>query len=155
MIGSCRWTVRCRPAISASNSAARRNWTSSTQEGDAGLAFLRRLAERDEQVGEVVAEVAAVGRALERLDVDPGGDRAVGGDRDRERLQGAGGLPELARSSDAFGATWKSARRTMLPIRGPNASFFVISAVTVIQPLLGRGSRTPRGARSCRRRAGR
>ncbi len=32
---------------------------------------------------------------------------------------------------DAFGATWKSARRTMLPRRGPKSSFFVISAETV------------------------
>ncbi len=34
----------------------------------------------------------------------------------------------------AFGATWKSARRTMLPMRAPNSSFFVTSAVTVTQP---------------------
>jgi hypothetical protein len=52
------------------------------EEGDPGLAFLGCFAERDEEVGEVVGEVAAVGGALERLDVDPGGDRSVGGDSD-------------------------------------------------------------------------
>jgi hypothetical protein len=35
----------------------------------------------------------------------------------------------------ALGATWKRARRTMLPMRGPKPSFLVISAVTVTQPL--------------------
>ena len=35
---------------------------------------------------------------------------------------------------ELLGATWKRARRTMLPMRGPKSSFLVISAVTVIQP---------------------
>jgi hypothetical protein len=36
---------------------------------------------------------------------------------------------------ELLGATWKSARRTIVPMRGPKSSFLVISAGTVTQPL--------------------
>ena len=65
------------------------------QEHDSRLPVLGGFAERDEQVGQVVAQVPAVGHPLDRVDVDAGADGAVGGDGDRERLQHTGGAPDL------------------------------------------------------------
>jgi hypothetical protein len=47
------------------------------QEGDAGVPLPGRLAEGDEQVGQIIAQVAGVGDALDRVGVDSCGDRAV------------------------------------------------------------------------------
>jgi hypothetical protein len=67
------------------------------QKDDARLVLGRRLAERDEQVGEVVAEVAGIRPAEHRLDVDA--DLQPLRRAQRERLEdrsGAAGAPSSA-----------------------------------------------------------
>jgi hypothetical protein len=59
------------------------------QEDDAGLVLGRRFAEGDEEVGEVVAEVAGVGAAEHGLDVDA--DLEPFWRAQRERLEDRGG----------------------------------------------------------------
>ena len=63
------------------------------QKNDAGVAVARRLAQGDEDVGQVVGEHAAVGQTFDRVDVEAGRQGAVGGDGERERLEHAGGAP--------------------------------------------------------------
>jgi hypothetical protein len=65
------------------------------QEHDTRLPVLGGFAQRDEEIGQVVAQVPAVGHPLDRVDVDAGADRAVGGDGDRERLEDTGRAPDL------------------------------------------------------------
>src|SRR5215210_7631761 len=65
------------------------------KESDPCRLLLSGLAEHDEEIREVVAEIAAVGRALERLEIESARDRAVGGDGDREGSERAGDAPEL------------------------------------------------------------
>lgn len=64
------------------------------EEGDPGLPVLRGIADCDEEVRHVFGEVAGVGGSLLRIDVDSRGERAVRGDRERERLQHSGGAAD-------------------------------------------------------------
>ena len=64
------------------------------EEHDAGLLLLGGLPQRDQQVGEVLAEFSAVRLAFERLDIDGAGDRPVRGHGDGERPQHTGRSPQ-------------------------------------------------------------
>lgn len=45
------------------------------------------VVQGDHHIGQVFSEIAAVAEAFEGVDVEAGGDRAVGADRDLERFE--------------------------------------------------------------------
>ena len=81
----------CSAAISASNSADGEELDFVDEEDDPGAVVGRGLAEGKEQVGQVRAEVAGVGLALDPFGVEPGAEGAGGVDGELEGAQHAGG----------------------------------------------------------------
>jgi len=61
------------------------------QEDDPRLVVSGRLAQRDEDVRQIVCKVPAVGLTFDGVEIEPGRPGAVGGDRQRERLEHSGG----------------------------------------------------------------
>ena len=60
------------------------------EEDDPRLVLARRLPHRDQQIAQILTELAAVGGALDGVDVDAPGHGSLGADGDRERTQHAG-----------------------------------------------------------------
>ena len=80
VIGRLRCTVLCSAAISASNSADGEELDFVDEEDDPGAVVGCGLAEGKEQVGQVRAEVAGVGLALDPFGGEPGAEGAGGVD---------------------------------------------------------------------------
>ena len=104
------------------------------EEGDPGLAFLGGFASATRRsvrssLRLPLSAVPSSGSMSIPAVIEPSG--ATVSEKD---LSGPAACRSLS-VQELLGATWKRARRTMLPIRGPKGSFLVISAGTVIQPL--------------------